>query len=312
MSEKELRQVFGEALQDLGSKNEKVVVLDADLSGATRSELFGKQFPDRFINVGIAEANMVSIAAGLATCGLIPFATTFSFLLALRAADQIRSQICYPNLNVKLVGTNGGLSGYGDGATHQCTIDLSVMRSLPNMQVLVPSDELSVRWAVHAAAEIYGPVFIRIPRVSAKTIHDEDTVFTFGKCNQLRSGSDVTIVYTGIMGQAALSAAEKLSRMGIRADVLEAITLKPFDKDALIESAKKTGAVVTVEEHSMYGGLYSTIAEILGAEYPIPVGFVAIKDSFGQTGSYEQLLEEYGLTDDHIVEEAMKAIKAKK
>lgn len=309
---KALREVFGEALRELGAENEKVVVLDADLSGATRSILFGQAYPDRFFNVGIAEANMVSIAAGLSTCGKVPYACTFSFLLALRALDQIRSQVCYPNLNVKFVGTNGGLSGFGDGATHQTTKDIAIMTSLPNMKVLVPSDTASMHWAIREAAKVDGPVFVRVPRVPAKEVHAADTRFEFGKGLVLRQGTDVTIVAMGMMMEAALQAADTLAEEGIQAEVVECLTIKPFDKELLLESASKTGAVVTAEEHSRYGGLFSIVAQTISENAPVPVLPVAIEDRFGATGTYEQLLEDCGLTAEHIVDQAKKAVSMKK
>lgn len=312
MAEKALREIFGEALRDLGKENEKVVVLDADLSSATRSILFGKEFPDRFFNVGIAEANMVSIAAGLSTCDLIPFATTFSFLFALRTTDQIRSQICYPNLNVKIVGTNGGLSGFGDGATHQTTTDISIMNSLPNMKIMVPSDEPTMHWVINEAAKIDGPVFIRVPRVGAPVLHTSDCKFEVGKGVLHREGKDVTIVTTGMMLQYSIEAAEKLAAEGIEAEVIEMITIKPLDKEILLNSAKKTGTVVTTEEHSRYGGLFSIVSETLSETYPVPVRPVAIEDRFGESGEYWQILQACGLTTEHIIEEAHKSISMKK
>lgn len=311
MSEKALREIFGEALRDLGTENDKVVVLDADLSGATRSAYFGKAYPDRFFNVGIAEANMVSIAAGLSTCDLIPFVATFSFLMALRATDQIRSQICYPKLNVKLIGTNGGLSGYGDGATHQTTIDLAIMCALPNMQVLVPSDEVTMHWTIRKAAEIKGPVFVRVPRVAAPVLHAPDAEFEFGKGFFHRKGGDVTIVTTGLMLDASLRAADVLAAEGIGAEVIEIITLKPFDSETIVASAKRTGAVVTAEEHSRYGGLFSMVSGTLSEQFPVPVASVAIEDRFGETGEYEKLLAACGLTVEHITAQAHKAMSMK-
>ncbi len=308
---KEMRGIFGEALRDLGAENEKVVVLDADLSGATKSATFGAAYPDRFYNIGIAEANMVSIAAGMASCDLIPYACTFSFLLALRSLDQIRSQICCPKLNVKLVGTNGGLSGFGDGATHQSTNDLAIMTSLPNMHVIVPSDEATARWAIRGAAEVEGPVFVRIARVPAPDFHT-NTDFVFGRSNVLREGTDVTILAMGLMTAKALEAADLLAGQGISAEVLESLTLKPFDRETLAASAAKTGAVVTAEEHSRYGGLFSVASETLSETSPVPVLPVAIEDRFGETGTYDQLLGTLGLTADHIVSQALRAIGMKK
>lgn len=312
MTLKPLRDEFGEALVNLGEEKSNVVVLDADLSKATRSVFFKKKFPDRFINVGIAEANMVSMAAGLSTCDLIPFACTFSFLIALRTTDQIRSQICYPNLNVKLVGSNGGLTGYGDGATHQCLKDISMMRSLPNMTVLVPSDASHIHQAVRKAAEYWGPVFLRIPRVPGENIHAESETFEIGKGIQLREGTDLTLVASGLMVSRTLRAAAALAKENIRAAVIEIHTIKPFDKELIIANALKTGAVVTVEEHSVFGGLFSAVSEVLSNHCPVPVEYVAVEDRFGESGAYEELLEICGLTVENILLKSKKALSRKK
>lgn len=307
-----LREVFGEALTLLGRANPRVLVLDADLSEATKSVMFKKEFPDRFFNVGIAEANLVCIAAGLSTTGYLPFACTFAFLLALRAADQIRSQVCYPEMNVKLVGTNAGLTGFGDGATHQCTKDLAILRAMPNMTVVVPSDAITVTKAVFAAAEHVGPLFLRIPRVPGVAVHDPQVEFRIGKGYRLRTGSDLTIVANGMMVSRALEAASNLAAQGIQAEVLEIHTLKPFDEALVIESAQKTGAVVTVEEHSRYGGLFSAVSETLSMNHPVPIQYVAIEDRFGESGVYEEILERYGLTVQKVVEKTARVLQRKK
>jgi len=307
-----LREVFGEALTRLGRANPRVLVLDADLSEATKSVVFKKEFPDRFFNIGIAEANLVCIAAGLSTTGYIPFACTFAFLLSLRAADQIRSQVCYPEMNVKLVGTNGGLSGFGDGATHQCTKDLAIMRAMPNMTVVVPSDAITVTKAIFAAAEHVGPLFLRIPRVPGLVVHDPQVEFRIGKGYKLRAGSDLTIIANGMMVSRALAAAASLAAQGIAAEVLEIHTLKPFDEALVIESASKTGAVVTVEEHSRYGGLFSAVSETLSMNHPVPIEYVAIEDRFGESGVYEEILQRCGLTAEKVVEKAQRALQRKK
>jgi len=306
-----LREVFGDALVSLGRADPRVVVLDADLSEATKSVLFRKEFPDRFYNAGIAEANMVCLAAGLAATGFIPFACTFSFLLALRATDQIRSQICYPKANVKLIGTNGGLSGFGDGATHQCTKDLAIMRAMPNMTVVVPSDAVTVTQAILRAAEHVGPLFIRIPRVAAPAVHSPEVELEFGKGILLREGCDVTLVANGMMVCRALQAARRLSQEGIQAEVLEIHTLKPFDEELVIQSARRTGAVVTVEEHSRYGGLFSAVSETLSLHHPVPIDYVAIEDRFGESGAYEEILERCGLTAEKVVAKAERVLKRK-
>jgi transketolase len=309
---KPLRDVFGEALVELGASNPDVVVLECDIGSATRSAYFGKRFPDRFFNLGITEANMVSIAAGISTCGKIPFASTFSFLLTLRAADQIRSQISYTGLNVKLMGTNAGLSGHGDGVTHQSITDLAILRAMPRMTVVVPSDEIAVRKAVFEAAACDGPVFIRIPRVSAPSVHTAGMNLQFGKGIRLRKGADITIVAMGMMVWRALEAADRLSAEGIDAEVIEIHTIKPIDEKLIAESAGKTGAVVTAEEHNRFGGLLSAVAEVLGVHAPVPVEYVAIEDRYGGSGEYEDLMAECGLTVDHSVQKARRCVKRKR
>jgi transketolase len=308
---KPLRDVFGEALVELGEKNPDVFVLDADLAGATRSIFFGDRFPERFFNVGITEANMVSIGAGLASCGKIPYVCTFSFLLSLRALDQIRSQICYPRLNVKLMGTNAGLSGFGDGATHQCVLDLAIMRSLPGMTVVVPSDEQTMRQAVLASIEHEGPLFLRIPREGGPEVHKNRVEFEIGRGLALRQGEDVSIIAMGLMVSKALEAAQHLESQGIKAQVLEIHTLKPLDRELILQCVSETNAVVVVEEHSRYGGLGSAVSEVLGEEFPAPFEFVAIEDRFGESGQYEEILASCGLTVQNIVARAKAVLKRK-
>lgn len=309
MSNKALREVFGESLAELGSKMPNIVVLDADLSSATRSIYFAAKYPERFFNVGITEANMVSIAVGFSTCDFIPYVCTFSFLLSLRATDQIRSQISYPGNNVKLIGTNGGLSGFGDGATHQSIMDLAIFRAMPNMTIIVPSDAEQLRWAVPAVAEFEGPTFIRVPRVAAPSVHTAEMNFEIGKGLVLRDGTDVTIVAMGMMVSRALEAADRLSQKGISAEVIEIHTIKPIDKDLLIQSAAKTGAIVTVEEHNRYGGLFSAVLEVLATEQPVPSDYVAIEDHYGGSGQYEELLEVCNLTVENIENKANRVLE---
>lgn len=311
MSDTPLREVFGKTLAELGSLNPNVVALDADLAGATRSILFAKAHPDRFFNVGIAEANMVSIAAGLSTCGKIPYPCTFSFLITLRALDQIRSQICYPHLNVKLVGTNAGLSGFADGATHQEVADLAIMRAMPGMTVVVPSDEVTMRHAVMQSAEHVGPFYLRVPRVPAPVLHDPKAPFSFGQGIRLREGADVTIVAMGMMLCQAMNAAETLAGEGIQAEVIEIHTLKPIDVKLLAASLSKTGAAVVAEEHSRYGGLFSAVAEVAGQTKPVPIECVAIEDRFGESGEYDEIMAACGLTAEHIVSKAKAAVARK-
>lgn len=311
MSNTPLRDVFGLTLAELGSRNPNVVALDADLSGATRSVHFAKAHPDRFFNVGIAEANMVSIAAGLSTCGKIPYACTFTFLITLRALDQIRSQICYPNLNVKLVGTNAGLSGFGDGATHQEVADLAIMRAMPGVTVVVPSDEVTMRHAVMQSAEHVGPFYLRVPRVPAPVVHDPNAPFEFGKGIRIREGADVTIVAMGMMLHVAIAAAETLAANGVRAEIIEIHTLKPIDAPLLAASLSKTGAAVVVEEHTRFGGLFSAVAEVAGESKPVPIEHVAIEDRFGESGQYDEILAACGLTAEHVAERAKAAVGRK-
>jgi len=311
MSNTPLRDVFGLTLAELGSRNPNVVALDADLSGATRSVHFAKAHPDRFFNVGIAEANMVSIAAGLSTCGKIPYACTFTFLITLRALDQIRSQICYPNLNVKLVGTNAGLSGFADGATHQEVADLAIMRAMPGMTVVVPSDEVTMRHAVMQSAEHVGPLYLRVPRVPAPVVHDPNAPFEFGKGIRIREGADVTIVAMGMMLHVAIAAAETLAANGVRAEIIEIHTLKPIDAPLLAASLSKTGAAVVVEEHTRFGGLFSAVAEVAGETRPVPLEHVAIEDRFGESGEYDEILAACGLTAEHVAERAKAAVRRK-
>jgi len=311
MSNTPLRDVFGLTLAELGSRNPNVVALDADLSGATRSVHFAKAHPDRFFNVGIAEGNMVSIAAGLSTCGKIPYACTFTFLITLRALDQIRSQICYPNLNVKLVGTNAGLSGFADGATHQEVADLAIMRAIPGVTVVVPSDEVTMRHAVVQSAEHVGPFYLRVPRVPAPVVHDPNAPFEFGKGIRIREGADVTIVAMGMMLHVAIAAAETLAANGVRAEIIEIHTLKPIDAPLLAASLSKTGAAVVVEEHTRFGGLFSAVAEVAGETRPVPIEHVAIEDRFGESGQYDEILAACGLTAEHVAERAKAAVRRK-
>ena len=307
-----LREIFGLALVELGDENSDVIVLDADLAHATRTIHFWKKYPSRFINVGIAEANMVSIAAGLATCGKIPFACSFSFLLSLRATDQVRSQLSYPNLNVKLVGTNGGLSGYGDGVTHQSIMDLSIFRSMPNFTILVPSDTAMVQWMIKEAAALQGPVYIRIPRISAPDIHKGNMDFTIARGIVHRTGKDLSLISMGLMVHKAIEAAAALESRGISAEVIEIHTLKPFDTEIIAKSLRKTGAGIVIEEHSRYGGLCSAVAETSVQNTPALLDFVAINDHFASSGEYDEILEMVGLTIGNIILKSEKILSRKK
>ena len=289
------RQSYGEALAELGRENPNVVVLDADLSGATKTSIFAKEFPKRFINVGIAEQNLMATAAGLASFGKIPYASTFAVFAAGRAYDQIRASICYPNLNVKICATHAGLTVGEDGATHQMLEDLSLMRTLPNMTVLSVSDDTQARWAVKEIAKIDGPVYLRLARLATPVIYGEDQQFEMGKAIEFGTGTDGTVIATGVTVAEALSAKEELEKQDIHIRVLDVHTIKPIDREAVIKVAKETKKIVTIEDHSIIGGLGSTVCEVLAEEYPCHVTRLGVKDTFGKSGSAEELLKEYGI-----------------
>lgn len=295
-----MRDVFGETICNL-KDNPRIVVLDADLGSATRAIKFKTACPQRFVDVGIAEQNMIGIAAGLSTCNMIPVASTFSVFLTGRAFDQIRNTIAHGNLNVKLVGTHNGVSVGYDGATHQSIEDIALMRCLPNMTVLVPSDALETKLAIQSAIDYQGPVYLRVSRIAVPNVHNENYVFKIGKGDQLRAGNDVAIIAIGIMTSRAVEAADILFKEGIRASVINMPSIKPIDKDLIINVARKTNHIVTAEEHSVIGGLGSAVSEILAAEYPVPIRFIGINDVFGTSGNPDILLKEYHLTTNDIV-----------
>ncbi len=305
---KTMREAYGEALVELGGANPNVLVLDADVSSSTRSALFGKAYPNRFFNVGIAEGNMMSIAAGLATTGKIPFVNTFALFCAMRAGDPVRSLIAYNKLNVKIGGAYGGLSDSYDGASHQSVEDVAVMRVIPNMTVVVPADEHAARRAVFAAARYPGPVFLRLSRAEVPPIYDAGMSFAIGKAIVLRPGQDVSIFANGYMVCKALEAADLLHQAGIQAEVIDMHTVKPLDAEAVIASVSKTGAAVTVEEHSIYGGLGSAVAEVVARHALGPLEIVGISDKFGESGAYEAILTKYGLDKTAVAGAARKAI----
>lgn len=312
MAEKKIatRESYGNALAELGEKYD-IVVLDADLSKSTKTEVFKKKFPDRFINMGIAEQNMMSTAAGLASCGKIVFASSFAMFAAGRAFEQIRNSIAYPNLNVKIGATHAGISVGEDGATHQCLEDIGIMRTIPNMVIINPADDVEARAAVKAAADHNGPVYLRFGRLGVPVIYGDDYKFELGKGVMLKDGSDVTIFATGLMVEASLSAAEELSEQGISARVVNIHTIKPIDREIIVNAARETGAVVTCEEHNIIGGLGSAVAEVLCEEYPVPMVRVGVKDCFGKSGVPAQLLKDYGLTAEDVAEAAKKAMAKK-
>ena len=307
-----IRDAFGQALLELGRENDKVIVLDADVSHSTKTIKFKEKFPDRFFNIGVAEANMMNIAAGLATTGLIPFVSTFSFLACLRAGEQVRTSIAYPKLNVKIAAGYGGLSDSYDGVTHQSVCDIAIMRSMPNMTVVVVADAPETKMAVKAIAEYEGPVFLRLSRAEVPVIFDENHKFKIGKGNLLKKGSDITLVATGIMVAKALEASEQLEKEGINTRLIEIHTIKPLDEKILIEAARETRAIVTVEEHNIYGGLGSAVAEVLIKDNPVPMETIGIPDTFAESGGYEELLDKYGLGISGIIGAVKKVMKRKR
>lgn len=306
------RDAYGEALKELGKINKDIVVLDADLSKSTKTAVFGKEYPERFINVGIAEQNLIGTAAGLATTGKIPFASSFAMFATGRAFEIIRNSVAYPKLNVKIAATHAGVTVGEDGASHQALEDLSVMRTIPNMIVLNPADGVEAKAAVIKAAEYKGPVYIRLGRSKVPTIFEEANYkFEIGKGVLLKDGKDVTIVATGIMVSLALEAAEMLQKDGVDARVINIHTIKPIDKELIIKAAKETGAIITAEEHNIIGGLGSAVAEVLVENYPAVMERVGVRDTFGESGDGDELLRKYGLTSEKIAEAAKKAVSRK-
>ena len=307
------REAYGKALVKLSNLNENVVVLDADLSKSTKTAEFKAVAPERFINMGIAESNMMGVAAGLSTCGKIPFASTFAMFAAGRAFEQIRNSICYPKLNVKICATHAGLTVGEDGATHQSVEDISLMRSIPNMTVINPADAVETEAAILAIANYNGPCYVRLGRLAVSVINDEANYkFEIGKGITLAEGKDVTIVATGMMVELALEAKDLLAKEGINATVINIHTIKPIDTELLVNAAKETGAIVTAEEHSVIGGLGSAVSEVVTEKCPVPVLKVGINDTFGESGKPNELLQAYGLTTENIVKRAKEAISLKK
>ena len=308
-----IRDVYGDTLAQLGRENPNIVALDADVGSSSKSIVFGKQFPQRYFNVGVAEANMVAIAAGLATAGKIPFANTFAAFMVLRAADPVRSLIAYTRLNVKLAGTYAGLSDSYDGASHHAIADIAFMRSLPNMTVISVCDPVEAELATRAAAAFIGPVYLRLSRAEVPVVFDKASYdFKIGRGVTLVEGADLTLMATGYLLVKALEAAEILSAQGIKARVVNIHTIKPIDRELLLRCAEETGALVTVEEHNVYGGLGSAVAEVLATSCPVPIEFVGIEDTFAESGDYEQLLAKYGLSTENIVARAKAVLKRKK
>ena len=305
------REAYGLALAEFGEKYD-IVVLDADLSKSTKTDTFKKKFPERFFNTGIAEGNMMSTAAGLASCGKIVFASSFAMFAAGRAFEQIRNSICYPNLNVKIGATHAGISVGEDGATHQCLEDIGIMRTIPNMVILNPADKTEAILAVEAAIKHKGPVYLRFGRLGVPEIFDRDTyTFEIGKGVCLKEGTDATIIATGLMVPEAIKASEMLKEEGISARVINMATIKPIDAEIIEKAAKETGAIVTAEEHNIIGGLGSAVAEVLCETTPVPMRRVGTQDVFGQSGKPNELLELYGLTAENIAKNVKEVVKLK-
>ena len=295
------RDSYGNALVELGNVHENVVVLDADLAGATKSGTFKKVFPNRHFNCGIAECNMVDVGAGLSTMGLVPFVSTFAMFAAGRAYEQVRNTIGYPHLNVKICATHGGISVGEDGASHQCCEDFALMRTIPGMTVMCPSDDVEARKMVHAAYEMEGPVYIRFGRAATPVYHDESYDFTVGKGEVIQDGMDVAIIATGILVPEAIEAGKELADMGIRARVINMATIKPLDEDLVLQAARECGKIVTVEEHNILGGLGEAVAAVLAEHVPVPVHRIGVRDAFGHSGPAAELLKQFGLTAKDIV-----------
>lgn len=298
---KATRQSYGEALLELGKENEQIVVFDADLASATKTNLFGKEFPNRFFDMGIAEQNMISTAAGMATCGKIPYASTFAVFAAGRAYDQIRNSVCYPKLNVKICATHAGITVGEDGATHQMIEDISLMRTLPNMTVISTSDDIQTKWAVKEISKINGPVYLRLSRLATPVIYDENQKFEIGKAVQIGEGTDATIFATGVTVSEALKAQEELKIKGIDVRVVDIHTIKPIDRDIIVKCAKETKRLISIEDHNIIGGLGSAISEVLTDEYPVKLTRLGINDTFGKSGKATELMKYFGITDEDLV-----------
>lgn len=300
---KATRESFGEAVTELAAEDPNIVVLDADLAAATKTGIFKKAYPDRFFDCGIAESNMIGVAAGLAACGKIPFAASFAMFSAGRAFEQVRNSVGYPHLNVKIVGSHAGISVGEDGATHQCCEDIALMRTIPGMVILNPCDHYEMKAAVRAAAEYKGPCYIRLGRLAVESVnHNDEYRFELGRGITLREGTDITVAATGLMVQEAVKAADALKAEGISVEVLDIHTVKPLDEELILKSAEKTGRVVTVEEHNIIGGLGEAVCAVLSEKRPTPVTRIGVNDVFGHSGPAVDLLKEFGLSAEHIAE----------
>lgn len=302
------RDMYGKVLLEIGEKNKNVFVLNADVSKATKTEEFGKKFPDRFLNVGISEQNMIGIAAGIARAGLIPIASTFACFVPGRCYDQIRQSVSYSNLNVKIISTHPGLAVGADGAIHQSLDDIALMRALPNFIVLTPSDEIETKKAVIKAIDHDGPVYVRVGRKECPIYFNENTEFEIGKAYTLREGNDITFIAHGAMVPVVYEASVELGKRGIKARVISMATIKPIDEKAIIKASKETGKIITVEDHFLYGGLYSAVSEVTSSNSPCIVKGIAVMDRFGESGAPDALYEKYGLTSEHVIYEAERLI----
>ena len=298
------RDSYGNALKELGAEKENLVVLDADLAGATKTGVFQKAFPERHFDCGIAECNMIGVAAGLSTMGLVPFASTFAMFAAGRAFEQVRNTIGYPHLNVKIGATHGGISVGEDGASHQCCEDFALMRTIPGMTVMCPADDIEARAMVRAAYEMTGPVYMRFGRAATPVFHDDNFKFTIGKGEVLRDGNDIAIIANGIMTPEAIDAGNALAEIGIQARIINMATIKPLDQDLVLKAAKECGKIITVEEHNIIGGLGEAVCGVISENYPVPVKRIGVNDVFGHSGPAEELLKQFGLSAENIVKNA--------
>lgn len=308
---KATREAYGNALARIGKSNTNIIVLDADLSKSTKTDTFKKECPDRFFNVGIAEQNLISVGAGLAAAGKIPFVSSFAMFATGRAFEQIRNAVCYPKLNVKVCATHAGITVGEDGATHQSLEDIACMRVLPNMTVVVPADEKETNAVIEWAAAYEGPVYVRLGRAGVDDVSPEEYTFTPGKSTQLIDGSDVTIIACGALVGPAVEASKALQNNGISARVINMASIKPIDVDAIVKAASETGAIVTAEEHNILGGLGSAVVEVIAAHKPVPVEFVGVQDTFGESGTPTELMTKYGLTTDDIVNAVNRVVARK-
>lgn len=300
---KATRESYGEALLELGRENKNIVALDADLSTATKTNIFAKEYPERFFDVGIAEADMMGTAAGLSTCGKIPYVSTFAMFAAGRSYDQVRNSICYPKLNVKICATHAGITVGEDGATHQMLEDISLMRTIPNLLVMSVSDDLQTKWAVKEISKYQGPVYLRLARMKTNKIYDEKQKFEIGKAVQIGEGTDGTVFATGVTVAEAIKAKEELAKKGIDIRVVDVHTIKPIDEEMIVKCAKETDKLISVEDHNIIGGLGSAISEVLVDKYPKKLIKLGIKDTFGMSGKAEELMKHYGIVAEDIIKE---------